>query len=105
MAPVYALVPDQMAKGPWLKELVEKHVDFTGLCKGGAKVKALDYAAGTGWLSHVSLTPSLVSDRLTDSLGIGTLRHQNLAIDNAIDMVEAYNATAEETKPTTPPAK
>lgn len=58
MAPVYALLPDQFAKGQWLKGLVEKHADFIGIRKGGIDVKLLDYAAETGFLSHVSLTPS-----------------------------------------------
>jgi len=78
MAPVYALVPDQVAKGQWLKMLVKKHADFIGLRKGGVDVKALDYAAGTGFLSHVSLTPSYVSDGLVDFVGIGSLRQSNL---------------------------
>lgn len=56
MAPVYALTPDQVAKGAWLKELIKEEAAWIGLkeVKGGNEFRVLDYGAGTGFLSVVS---------------------------------------------------
>ena len=53
VAPSYGRSPDQVARGAWLKSLIEEHKAWLGLDESKPKTKALDYAAGTGLVSHV----------------------------------------------------
>ena len=53
IADQYGCDPDDLARGTWMQAVVNKHKDWIGLtCIPEGDIKALDYCAGTGFMSH-----------------------------------------------------
>lgn len=50
---IYTKNPENLARKQWLKDIINENKDWIGLDAGTGMKKALDYAAGTGFLSWV----------------------------------------------------